>query len=323
MEQTQGVEAVGGARAAREGALQAIHVFFTLLIVLVMVRGLVSFYHTLQLGPMHVPQKAAPAAAKAVPAAAKPAPAAAKAAPAAPAAPAAAKTAAEAPAKTARACPVLKYMDSHPLAAYRLPIIILITLMAVRLLLALRSFDRLYAEGAAWPERSFTGLLIHMGFLLGQVGLLAFMAIALESEETADPTMMFFVGILLLSGLWYLWTRLTAGAEDRQALRYALPAGVSDLVFAALIFGGLFLYAVLVPKHVDAGQNSPSVLGAFLGVVSIYLNYLIAVQAPDDTALAENHVLRSWLAIGIGAIAAAAIVACVILTQKLGLHLPL
>lgn len=303
MEQTQGVEAVGGARVAREGALQAIHVFFTLLIVLVMVRGLVSFYHTLQLEPMHVPQKAAPAVAKTAPAAAKAAPA--------------------APVKTAWTCPALKFMDSHPLAVYRLPIIILIVLMAVRLLLALRSFDRLYAEGAAWSDRSFTGLLVHMGFLLGQVGLLAFMAVALGSEETSDPTIMFFVGLLLLSGLWYLWTRLTAGAADRQALSYALPAGVNDLVFAALIFGGLFIYAVLVPKHVGAGHNSPGVLGAFLGVVSIYLNYLIAVQAPDDTALAENHVLRSWLAIGIGAIAAAVIVACVILTQKFGLHLPL
>ena len=406
MEQTQGVEAVGGSRGVREGAVQAIQVFFVLFIVLVMARGFVSYYHTLRseqtLGPRPAAVKAAKVSASAPAPVAKPVEAAKAPAPAAATAPAAGKPAeaAKAPAPTAagpaeaakaaapapvaakpaeaakapapapapaaakpaeapkapvpapaaapvaakpaeapkapaplmatkpveaapvaapvRRCPVFKFMECHPISVYRLPMFILIVLLAVRMILSLRSFDRLYAESASWADRSFTGLLIQIGFLLAQVGLLAFMAVALESEGTNDPEAIFLFGILVVSGLGYLWTRLTAGAGDRQALRYALPAGVNDLAFAAVIFGGLFIYAYMQPAHKGVIQGSPSALAAFLGIVNVYLNYLIAVRAPDDPALAETHVLRSWLAIGIGIIACAIIVAGIVSAQKFG-----
>jgi len=307
VEQEQGMEAVGGSRAAREGAVQALQIFFVLLIVLVMGRAFVGYYHILQVDQAPVARPSAPPVTKA---------------PTGPAAPAA-KSAESAEAKPAWTCPVLEFAKGHPLSVYRLPMFILIVLVAVRLILALRSFDRVYAESAAWAERSFTGLLLHIGFLLGQVGLLAFMAVALESEETTDPMAIFFVGLLVVSGVWYLWTRLTAGAEDRQALSYALPAGVNDLAFAAAIFGALYLYWAVQPEHKGTLHSSPGVLAAFLGIIGTYLNYLIAVQAPDDPALTENHVLRSWLGIGIGIVVCAIVVACTVFSQKIGLYLPL
>jgi hypothetical protein len=267
---------------------------------------------------------AAPAPAPAAPAAPAPAPADAKKAadpPAAkvadpPAAPA--PNAAEAPKATKRhKCPAIKFMQEHPLSTYRLPMFILVLLVGARIILSLRTFDRLYTEGAVSPVRGFTGLLIHLGFLVAQISLLAFMAAALESEESSDPAAFFFVGFLLISGVWYLWTRLTAGSLDGPAFRYALPAAINDLAIAAVIFGGLFIYAGMKSKHGGATYTSPITVAAFLGIVNVYINYLIAVRTPDDPALVEAHVLRSWLAIGMGVIICCLIVASIILAEKL------
>lgn len=216
-------------------------------------------------------------------------------------------------------------MQDYPYCFYRLPMFILVLLFGVRLILGLRQFDRLYTEGSLWPKRSFTGLLIHMGFFMAQTSLLTFMAVALEADESNDTLPYFFIGLLLVAGLWYIWTWLTAGGADRPAFRYALPAGLNDIIFAVGIFGALFLEAALwrKPQISHASTGCPPILAAFIGIINVYLNYAIAVRAPDDPALTIQHVSRSWVGIGVGVIASAILVACILAVQKYGFSLPL
>ncbi len=305
MEQVQGVSAVGGSRGVREGAVQAFQIFFVLFVMIVLARAFVSYYHTF-------------AQDEAQPAKRAKAPAAAPAAAPAPAAPA--KTAAPVkvePARGAeRTCPVMKFTESHPLTTHRLPIFILIVLLAARLMLGQRQLDRLYTESDAWAERSFTGFLAHAAFLLAQGALLVFLAVGLEAEGTNEASVFFFIGILIVAGLWYLWTWLTAGRQSRPLMGFALPAGVCDLAFAAITFGGLLVYAAVAAPRPGAGV--PASFWAFIGMANVYVNYLIAVSAPNDAAATAQHVSRSWLAVGVGAAAAGLIFAALILMQVFG-----
>lgn len=205
---------------------------------------------------------------------------------------------------------IVKVLERHPFAVYRLPALILVILLAVRLILSLRVFDRFYAESAIWPERSFTGLLVHMGFLLAQIGLLTFMVLGMESEETGDPVILFLIGLLVISGIGYLWCAVSAGRADRQSLLFALPAGINDLIFAALVFLALYILTFLGHKPtkglISAGAASA---GAFIGIINVYVNYLIAARAPNDPSEAPLHAARAWVAIGVGIVVAAIVIA--------------
>jgi hypothetical protein len=346
----QGVEAVGGSRGVRDGAMLAIEVFFALFIGVIMLRAFAGYYRTIEWDRVQAPARAPSGALRATPTAA-PAPKAAAApvapaaprpqapvaappaaapgpkAPAAPAAPAAKPAPAAkavAPAvKMAEPSPLRKFIDQHPYTIYRLPIFVLIILLGGRLILSLRQVDRLYAQSEAWAGRSFTGLLIHVAFLLAQVSLLAFMAMAMQVEETGDSVAIFFMGLLAISGLWYLWAWLTAGREDGPVLRYALPAGIADFVFGAITFLSLFLYEYLRhgPERPRAEVGGPATIAAFVGLIAIFVNYVIAVQAPDDPERSTSHAWRAWASIVIGIIACGVLIGGAAFLPRYGIEL--